>query len=218
MFDCQLFTDADRAKLGSGTHIIFCLDESGSMNGQSWYALTTAYNSFIQQRRNDQSLDDTVSIIKFQSYARVEHEMVALRNAPALGGMVGGGTDFSAALQQVSAVLQRRSMCAQNPLLVFMSDGEATADTSTMRSLCQQYPSFRAEFIGLGSGHFSELRQMASACPSSRGAFRQATSAQQLTKAFTEIATNCTPVKQLIDRFGQKMASDIADKIIANRL
>ena len=59
MSSCVLF---DQSKVEVATfHIVFVLDESGSMSGSKWQELMNAYYSFLTKRTGDQGRDDVVS-------------------------------------------------------------------------------------------------------------------------------------------------------------
>jgi uncharacterized protein YegL len=101
-------------------HFIFVLDESGSMS-QDWYDLVKAYNYFMETRKNNQSLEDYIFIVPFDSKPRIECELVPLSAAPTTI-FRGGGMKFTAALTHASVIIGKTpSNCV--PVTIFMSDG-----------------------------------------------------------------------------------------------
>jgi Mg-chelatase subunit ChlD len=114
------------------THFVFVLDESGSMSGAPFDALRNAYATFLQDRQRARGLTtgqsrgtvcgDLVSVIMFNTGARVLYERQPLTSV-ALGlDFQGGGTSFSPALQSALNVM-RGGAAHVSPSLIFMSDG-----------------------------------------------------------------------------------------------
>ncbi|CAF4386902.1 unnamed protein product, partial [Rotaria sordida] len=84
-------------------HLVFVLDESGSMGGQKWTDLTDAYNMCLEKRLEiaQQLSKDFISIVQFDHDARVICSASPLSNGiPRLAHMTGGATSFSPALQK----------------------------------------------------------------------------------------------------------------------
>jgi Mg-chelatase subunit ChlD len=237
VFACDLFEEqggsasssisaSARAPTGSTvpcTHLIFCLDESGSMRRDA-ASLVHAYDAFLQQRMTDQNMDDRVTVIKFQSEARIEGgpQAVAqpITSAPKLQPTATGGTSFQRALVQVEYALRHPAARGLRPLVVFMSDGEDSDASSTVTQLYNAYAAqgFRMECVGLGSGSGAQFPVLVKMARAGGGQFRHATDGSSLAQAFTAIALSATPVNRLVERFGAKMAKDMANKIIANRI
>lgn len=98
-------------------HIVFCLDESGSMSGSKWAALQQAFESFCRQKLHDQGGDHFASVIQFASSERVTYEHMQIRNIGSLT-MQSGGTEFGQPLRRALQLFQRHHSKA--PVLVFM--------------------------------------------------------------------------------------------------
>merc|ERR1712003_519505 len=63
----------------NGIHIIFCLDESGSMSGHPWAELLSAFNVFWQQSAAEPGPPMYASVIQFGSSARITEQMIPLQ-------------------------------------------------------------------------------------------------------------------------------------------
>ncbi len=108
---------------GHGRHIIFVLDESGSM-GCSWSGVVVAYNQYIAKRRQSQSESDLVSVVQFDNSARITVQSVPLSSVPNNLSYRGGGTCFHPAASAACG-LARGTPNTHVPAVVFMSDGQA---------------------------------------------------------------------------------------------
>ncbi len=108
---------------GHGRHIIFVLDESGSMHC-SWSGVVVAYNQYIAKRRESQSDSDLVSVVQFDDQTRITVQHASLSSAPPDLPYRGGSTCFHPAAQAACA-LARGTPSTHVPAVVFMSDGAA---------------------------------------------------------------------------------------------
>jgi hypothetical protein len=126
-------------ELGANTagkyHIVFVLDESGSMNGSKWNDLVEAVRGFFNVRLLC-GAGDVVTIITFDTTARnvfgpepmpIEACSEQLSNRLI---MHGGGTAFGPALSEAHKVLIRAQTQSRyeehKSVLIFMSDGESS--------------------------------------------------------------------------------------------
>ena len=225
--------DALASAAVDGFHVVFCLDESPSMglpvsSGSTetrWQALVNAYGAFITARRNDQAVDDHVSIIQFGTTARYVTPMghpVRLQDAPLGLTMEGNGTAYMPALQLAAAELGR-TLAGLRQLLVFMSDGEtgdadaALAIDYVETKLKAQFPQLRFSTVGLGAaGHFSCLKSMAAKFPAN--SFLLAQNGLQLLDAFVGLANQCTTADTLMQRVGQRIADKVCDTIMLDMI
>ena len=90
-----------------GRHIVFVLDESGSMS-QSWSGVVSSYNEYINKRKLSQSDADIVnSVVQFDGSARTMVCMQKLSCAPTSLGYSGGVTSFYPAAQMASSFASR---------------------------------------------------------------------------------------------------------------
>jgi uncharacterized protein YegL len=108
---------------GFGCHIVFVIDESGSMDGHPWNETVRAFNRFKQMRIRNQGLHDVVSIIQFNNGARDICTAVPLANA-SMGGFGDGGTSFAPAAERAKNVIMNYKG-KKNPVVVFMTDGDS---------------------------------------------------------------------------------------------
>ena len=120
----QLFDDSKMP--ATRFHLVFCLDESGSMQGSKWADVLSAYNQMLGRRRADQGLGDLVTVVTFDHSARTQCALTPIDNAPSSFSFSGRGTNFAPALHAAESAMQRQPAdCV--PLLLFLSDG-ANAD------------------------------------------------------------------------------------------
>ena len=110
-------------QIGYGRHIIFVLDESGSMH-YFWSGVVAAYNQYILKRKQNQNDSDLVSCVQFDSAARTTVRKQALSLAPESLSYHGGGTAFYPAALEACKVA-RKTPESHIPAIIFMSDGEA---------------------------------------------------------------------------------------------
>ena len=113
----------DSSSMGNGRHIIFVLDESGSMS-HSWSGVVAAYNQYISKRKQSQSDSDLVSVVQFDGSARVTVHMQPLSSVPQALGYHGGGTAFYPAAEK-ACKLANATPTSHTPAIIFMSDGQA---------------------------------------------------------------------------------------------
>lgn len=119
----EAIVSSSSAPSGHGRHIIFVLDESGSMKW-SWSGVVVAYNQYIAKRRQSQSESDLVSVVQFDFSARITVQSVPLSSAPNNLSYGGGGTCFHPAASAACG-LARGTPSTHVPAVVFMSDGAA---------------------------------------------------------------------------------------------
>lgn len=91
--------------MGHGKHIVFVLDESGSMSG-SWAGVVVAYNQYMQRRRQNQCDSDLISVVQFANGARITLDKTPLSSAPTNLNYSGGGTCFNPAATSASQLAQ----------------------------------------------------------------------------------------------------------------
>eukprot|EP00811_Abedinium_folium_P025753 NODE_369_length_3113_cov_12.063630.p1 GENE.NODE_369_length_3113_cov_12.063630~~NODE_369_length_3113_cov_12.063630.p1 ORF type:complete len:891 (+),score=154.29 NODE_369_length_3113_cov_12.063630:275-2947(+) len=172
------------------SHIVFCLDESGSMRGRPWQALMAAFASFIQTRYA-QGSHDLVSVVQFSSDARISIRMktvAEVENNPHLH-YGDGGTRFSPALADARLLFESSSQMDVDPVLIFMADGENDDGdcTTAMVDLHAKFQNLQCHMIFFGSGRgSSRLQSMAAAVPN--GQFHLSVDGVQLLQTFKAIA------------------------------
>jgi len=124
-------------------HVVFCLDESGSMAGGPWKAVVDAYSKFLNIRKADQETNDLISVVQFASDKRVTVPLSYIEKAPLDLPFLSGGTMFCPALDQVS-----KEFAATPPthdrLLLFMTDGDnGDGDQPPLAMLQAMYDKYR---------------------------------------------------------------------------
>ena len=107
-----------------GIHVIFMLDESGSMRGDKYIELTRAYDDFVSQRCDKDDTDsDVLTVITFDNSARTVCTMTPFSSAPLLPRLGGGGTRFYPPLVNAESALSTAEGADLLPVLVLMTDG-----------------------------------------------------------------------------------------------
>ncbi|PNH01375.1 hypothetical protein TSOC_012746 [Tetrabaena socialis] len=217
----QLFDDSRMTAPSGRFHIVFCLDESGSMAGQKWSDVVAAYRLLISRRQNDQALEDVVSVITFSSWSRSQGQMLPLARAPASLTYTGGDTSFAPPLADALAAMQAGPADC-TPLLVFMSDGQNhDGGTAPLSAMGQMVASMRGRNLQVHTiafqalGGEAMLRQLAA---EGGGTFHSAADGVQLARTFSSIAAGCTAMDALVQRFGDILSEQIAFKIRADFL
>jgi len=175
---------------GGAHHVVFCLDESSSMQGQSWTDLKVAFGKFLETRiAQEGNAQDVVSVVTFGSTARIVFSMSSLEDARRRSiGFHSGGTAFKPALDCAKQLFTEGAGKSLTPVLIFMSDG-ANDDgdcTGNMKDLHTNFNDLQCHTIFFGSGGSSHLQRMAAAVPN--GAYHLSVNGVQLSKAFNAIA------------------------------
>ena len=140
-------------------HVIFCLDESGSMTTSDWKALMKSYLEFLKifQNRNDK-----FSVIQFAFNSRVVYKSLRVDEAityPLSKGT--GGTEFTPPLDDLDRILSN-DVLATKYLVIFMTDGDNTDQHSTLKiakQLDSKYSS-KMEFYGVGFKEINKLKNL----------------------------------------------------------
>jgi uncharacterized protein YegL len=208
-------------KEGTGSpgsyHHVFCLDESGSMSGH-WNELLTAYRKYIRSRQEDaadlQGAGDSVSVVQFDSSARITYSKRSVVDAELVLPYKGGGTDFGPALDQSLSCLKQTS-ANEIPVLLFMSDGAGSGGMEGMRrvkSAMQAHANFKVYTVGFGSGASDTLKQMADVF-GAHGQYKFA-DVGGLSRVFADIAKGCKKASAEMQRLvGNQISEQISDKI-----
>eukprot|EP00300_Choanocystis_sp_HF-7_P002491 c11890_g1_i1.p1 GENE.c11890_g1_i1~~c11890_g1_i1.p1 ORF type:complete len:743 (-),score=203.59 c11890_g1_i1:48-2276(-) len=207
-----------------GTHVIFILDESGSMGGTPWNELVNAYRRYISRRMSDQGETDIVSIVQFSSSARITLCCQPMSKAPNTLDFDSGGTSFLPAIQKARECIRSCTYKNKSPQLVFMTDGEAS-DTDAARSvLVQLYSEYKAvgmkiHAIGIGSesSTLPTMQELASAAGSDGKAYALSR-VEELTQTFVEIAGGSSPTERLYQKIGEEISNKVQTKLMLEYL
>jgi uncharacterized protein YegL len=188
---------------GTGTaqsHIVFVLDESGSMTGRSWNELMSAFHKFLQRRMQHGGSNDLVSVVQFSDRARRTHTTKKVADIQhAKLQQQSGGTQFIPALNEALNAFKSLSSPADvDPILIFMSDG-ANGDgdcTGTIKAIQNAFPKLRCHMIFFGAGGSRSLEEMAKAVD---GKYQTSVDGVQLMAAFEDIALGVDPDESTAD-------------------
>ena len=188
-------SDSVESFKGHGRHIIFVLDESGSMQ-PSWRGVVEAYVKYIEKRKQSQSCNDLVSVVQFDGSAHVTVSKVALSKAPHQLSYRGGGTCFYPAAKE-ACKLAHHTPESHMPVVIFMSDGQANDADAAAREfsiLNQRVSSLTGNDLELhviafgGGASIAQLEAIARA--SKIGKVHTSANVADLTSVFVSIATN----------------------------
>jgi uncharacterized protein YegL len=203
---------------GCGRHIIFVLDESGSMQG-NWSGVVCAYNAYISKRKQSQCDADLVSVVQFDSTARVTVHPSALTSAPTSLPYRGGGTCFHPAALTATQ-MARQTPSSHTPTIIFMSDGEAgdtAAATQEFSALnaslyAQSEQDLELHVVAFGSGaSHAQLRLIAGA--SKVGKVHSSANAADLANVFVSIASNNNVGTLLESEITKRISEAVSDKL-----
>eukprot|EP00957_Ditylum_brightwellii_P144979 11042106-Ditylum_brightwellii.AAC.1 len=205
---------------GHGQHIIFVLDQSGSMQ-HSWPGVVAAYNGYITRLRQNQRYSDLVSVVQFDSAAMVTVEKKSISNVPSALGYGGRGTSFLPAAARACA-LAMSTPSTHTPSIVFMSDGEAGDANEAATRFSQLNNSFQGHIananeldlnvIAFGSGASHEqLKKIASS--SRNGKFQMSADTAELSNIFVQIADKGQVVNLLEAEIGKRISDAVSDRL-----
>jgi uncharacterized protein YegL len=177
--------DADENK---DYHHILVLDKSGSMTGSRWKSLQLSVKKFTTIRSQEDA-NDVISCITFSDSALLVYENLSPQAAAckSLGG-TGGSTNYSSGLRMMSDLILKYKHSGKKFNIVFMSDGEATDDPSTMFLYIKKY--FMEDIhnfwvVGYGEIGTDYLRKIAETF---HGEFKNPKDQFELKNVFAEIA------------------------------
>jgi uncharacterized protein YegL len=206
---------------GYEQHIIFVLDESGSMSG-AWGGVVAAYRSYIDRRLQNQSQTDLVSVIQFGSISRVTVQLQPITTAPVKLSYSGGGTVYSPAAEDARR-LALGTPSSHAPVVVFMSDG--MADESDAQLAMRTFSTLNQEILGR-SGSAIELhviafgagldqRQLQYIAQSSpKGRLHTSADTAQLSSIFVDIAKSSQNVSTVLEaEIGRRISDAVSDKL-----
>jgi Mg-chelatase subunit ChlD len=201
-----------------GRHIIFVLDESGSME-TSWSGVIAAYRKYIAKRKQSQSDSDLVSVVQFDNSSRITVTNQSLLGTPGQLSFNGGGTSFHPAALD-ACKLARETPLSHSPIIIFMSDGEANdaykaaREFSTLNGHITRNSGKDLELhvIAFGNGAMhAQLEEIARA--SKAGQVHASANVADLASVFVEIATNENVATVLESEIAKRMSEAISDKL-----
>jgi uncharacterized protein YegL len=199
-------------------HIVFILDESGSMQG-NWPGVVSAYNKYAAQRRQNQNDSDIVSVIQFDDTARVTVYQQPIQSILTRLPYRGGGTQFAPAALEGSRMVAA-TPTTHRPVVVFMSDGgtgDAPKDASTFRAINQQVQQKHGcdldlHVIAFDSG--ADTQQLQQICQSSpKGRVYLSSDTVQLTNIFVNIAGGTQVATVLQEEIAREISDAVSDSL-----
>jgi Mg-chelatase subunit ChlD len=203
---------------GHGKHLIFVLDESGSM-AHNWAGVVVAYRQYVKRCLQNQRDSDLVSVVQFGSGARTTVQQQPISKAPDDLSFLGSGTIFAPAALEASR-LAVATPPSHVPAIVFMSDGaagDAPAAASTFSSLNQQIKcrfgdDLELHVIAFGSNASrQQLEQIAGA--SRNGKVHMSADTADLSNIFVDIAGGQDVTGVLEAEIGKRISEAVMDKL-----
>lgn len=166
----------------------------------------------------DQGHHDTVSIVQFDSGARVTCQASPIDMAPRTLAMKGGGTCFAGAMVQAQGVL-RTEHASRPAQVVFMSDGgawDAPQAAGTLSSIVNERQNIGVEVIAFGGGaDMTALGVIANAGSTTV----TAAGAGGLTKIFVDIARGASAASQeLYKEICKRIAEEVSTQLMLEYL
>ena len=204
---------------GHGKHIVFVLDQSGSMS-RDWGGVVVAYNEYLARRKQNQSESDLVSVVQFDSSADITVHMMPISKAPSNLGFSGGGTQFQPAARSAASQLVSGSPASHTPLVVFMSDGQASDAAAAAGTFSQLSRNIRhshssdieLHVIAFGSGaSTSQLQEIAGS--SRNGKLHTSADTAELSNIFVDIAGGGNVAETLEAEIGKRISDAVSDKL-----
>lgn len=189
----------------NGMHVIFCLDESGSMSWclpfqrSPWNELMDAVAVFWNQSADQPGPPMFVSVVQFGSDARVTQQMVPLQGKVPKLEPNWSGTSFLPAVEAAANLVNNVAGPANGytAVVIFMSDGAASDSAPAARvlgNLAQTHGNqFSSYTVGFGSSAPRTLEQMAFANGVLEKNNYRAASVGNLAEAFSAVAKSIAP-------------------------
>ena len=156
-------------------HFVLVLDESGSMRGDPWKALSQSVTNFLKIRQNEGNPEDRVSIIHFSNAASIKffNEKINPSIVYRLNPDIGGGTDYALALKCVIQVMTKAKLHTNNYKfgIVFMSDGDALSPNAELLEIKNTWLKHIYKFwcIGFKTSRDSNFEVLSSMCQTLNG-------------------------------------------------
>lgn len=203
---------------GQARHIVFVLDESGSMGG-SWSGVVNCFREYIRQRLQNQNETDLVSVVQFDGTARVTVRLQPISSVPGSLSINGGGTCFAPAALEGSQVAAA-TPASHTPMLVFMSDG-GTSDSaqaaSTFKALNQTVKQKHGSDLELhvvafgGGADTRQLQEISQASP--KGRVHLSSDTVQLSSIFVGIAGGRHVATALQDEIAKEISEAVSETL-----
>ena len=197
-----------------GRHIIFVLDQSGSMQ-YSWSGVVAAYRKYIEKRKQSQSDSDLVSVVQFDDYSHITVRNESLSRTPEQLSYSGGGTQFHPAAVD-ACQLVRETPLSHTPVVIFMSDGASHDASAAAREFSvvsrAADKDLELHVIAFGAGADNAQLQLI-ARASKAGKVHTSANIADLTSVFVAIATNENVVTVLESEIAKRLSDAVSDKL-----
>jgi len=187
----------------NGMHVVFCLDESGSMSFNwmaPWKELVSAFNAFWDNEAAKAGTGPPMyaSVVQFGRTARTTIGMMPIQGAaPELSPQWSGTCFHPATVMAQDLINQHGPSNGYTAVVVFMSDGaagDAAPAAQVLGALAKQHPGqFESHTVGFGDGAPTTLERMAFANGEPDKNKYRAAAVGNLTEAFTAIAKSISP-------------------------
>jgi len=179
-------------------HIVFCLDESYSMQGGPWKELVSAFNAFWDITAASSGGQVFASVVQFGSDARPTIKMKPIQGAaPALSPSWSGTAFHPPTVMARDLINQHGPSSGYTAVVVFMSDGsasDAAPAAQVLGGLAKQHPGqFESHTVGFGDGAPTTLERMAFANGELDKTKYRAAAVGNLAEAFTAVAKSIAP-------------------------
>jgi uncharacterized protein YegL len=213
-------SDAGGPPIGTSKHIVFVLDESGSMQYE-WSGVVKAYSDYMNRRLDQQFDSDLVSVVQFDDTARATVNQIKLSSAPHSLCYRGGGTRFAPAAATAED-LTTKTPASHVPVVVFMSDGmadDAEFAANIFKSINQEVikryrEDLELHVIGFGGGtDTAQLRSIANA--SRRGSLHTTSDVAGLSNVFVQIAGGGDVATVLESEIIERIYDAVSDRLTA---
>lgn len=104
-------------------HLIFILDESGSMS-RCYNSVINSVQKVVNNRRARAVVKDKISLIKFNDQAQIEILNKSVLDEFTVSAMRGGDTTFVKPLEKLKELLREIDFDVEIPIVMFLSDGQ----------------------------------------------------------------------------------------------
>jgi uncharacterized protein YegL len=198
-------------------HVVFCLDESGSMHGQPWLDVVNAFHALLDRRLADQQAGDIVTVVQFDESARTTLCQASVASARStILPYSGGSTSIDSALLRALGELEAAPADC-TPLLILMSDGCHNSGhydpLLMMQAIYARLGAARnlqVHTIAFGHSNDSTLKALAT---EGRGQYHECATGVELARTFEEIAAGCNAVDGLVEKFSDIISDMISVKV-----